>query len=112
MLQAAQQQIASSGRVSAVNLTSALDPTYNLSSVLLQPQNPTDPNHSVQQYLRVSNDNLRSTIAETQVGDASQHIVGHLEANSSAESKKIANLNASLGRILNQSSMMNVSALQ
>ena len=58
---------------SAVNLTSALDPTYNLSSVLLQqPPPPTDPNNSIQQYLRVSNDNLRSnTIAETQVGDAS-----------------------------------------
>ena len=59
---------------SAVNLTSALDPTYNLSSVLLQQQPPpTDPNNSIQQYLRGSNDNLRSTtIAETQVGDASQ----------------------------------------
>ena len=35
-----------------------------------------------------------------------------VEENRSAASKNIANLNASLGRILNQSSMMHVSALQ
>ena len=95
--------MAASGGVSAVNLTTsaALDPTYNLSSVLLQQQ--TDPNHSVQQYshqLRVSNENLRSTTIgpETQVGDVShQH-----------HPNKMVNLNASLGRILNQSSLIHV----
>ena len=73
----------------------------------------------MQQYLRVSNDNLRSTIAETQVGDASHALIGltgagvgeMVEESRSAASKQVANLNASLGRILNQSSMMHVSAI-
>ena len=98
---------------SAVNLTSALDPTYNLSSVLLQQQPPpTDPNNSVQQYLRASNDNLPSNVMDTQVGDASQQIIAALadgdkiqEGSKSAASKKFAHLNASLGRILNQSAL-------
>ena len=62
----------------------------------------------MQQYLRASNEN----VMDTQVGDASQQIIAALadgekiqEGSKSAASKKFAHLNASLGRILNQSAL-------